>query len=32
MKRDPELWSGCISGAFQEQEFVEAFGTTLAGD
>jgi ubiquinone/menaquinone biosynthesis C-methylase UbiE len=25
MKRDPELWSGCISGAFQEQEFVEAF-------
>jgi arsenite methyltransferase len=25
MKRDPELWSGCISGAFQEQEFLEAF-------
>ncbi len=25
MKRDPELWSGCISGAFQEQEFLDAF-------
>jgi arsenite methyltransferase len=27
MKQDPELWSGCISGAFQEQEFLEAFAT-----
>jgi arsenite methyltransferase len=25
LKSDPELWSGCISGAFQEQEFVQAF-------
>lgn len=25
MKDDPELWSGCISGAFGEQEFLEAF-------
>jgi ubiquinone/menaquinone biosynthesis C-methylase UbiE len=25
MKQDPELWSGCISGAFQEQEFLAAF-------
>jgi ubiquinone/menaquinone biosynthesis C-methylase UbiE len=25
MKQDPELWSGCISGAFQEQEFLDAF-------
>jgi len=25
MKKDPELWSGCISGAFQEQEFLQAF-------
>jgi arsenite methyltransferase len=25
LKADPELWSGCISGAFQEQEFVQAF-------
>ncbi len=25
LKRDPELWSGCISGAFQEQEFIRAF-------
>lgn len=22
---DPKLWSGCISGAFQEQEFLEMF-------
>lgn len=22
---DPELWSGCISGAFREDEFLEAF-------
>jgi len=22
---DPELWSGCISGAFQEEEFLRAF-------
>lgn len=25
LKQDPELWSGCISGAFQEKEFVDAF-------
>jgi ubiquinone/menaquinone biosynthesis C-methylase UbiE len=27
MKDDPELWSGCISGAFHEAEFLEAFTT-----
>lgn len=25
MQQDPELWSGCISGAFQEADFLEAF-------
>ena len=25
LRNDPELWSGCISGAFREDEFVEAF-------
>lgn len=25
LKDDPELWSGCISGAFLENEFVEVF-------
>jgi arsenite methyltransferase len=25
LKNDPELWSGCISGAFQEKEFIDAF-------
>ncbi len=25
LKRDPELWSGCISGAFQETAFLDAF-------
>jgi ubiquinone/menaquinone biosynthesis C-methylase UbiE len=25
LQRDPELWSGCISGAFREEEFLEAF-------
>ncbi|MBF0627411.1 MAG: methyltransferase domain-containing protein [Magnetococcales bacterium] len=25
LKEDPELWSGCISGAFQEAEFLHAF-------
>ena len=25
LQNDPELWSGCISGAFQEKEFVQAF-------
>ena len=29
LKRDPELWSGCISGAFEEQAFLDAF--TRAG-
>jgi ubiquinone/menaquinone biosynthesis C-methylase UbiE len=28
LKEDPELWSGCISGAFQEQEFLQAFTDT----
>ena len=36
MQNDPELWTGCISGAFQEQAFLRAFedagfqGVTLA--
>lgn len=25
MRRDPRLWSGCISGAFEEQAFLRAF-------
>ncbi len=25
LQRDPELWSGCISGAMTESDFVEAF-------
>ena len=25
LKQDPNLWSGCISGAFQEEAFLEAF-------
>lgn len=25
LKRNPELWSGCISGAYREDEFVAAF-------
>ncbi len=25
LKQDPELWSGCISGAFQEEAFLQAF-------
>ncbi len=25
LQNDPELWSGCISGAFQETEFLRAF-------
>ena len=25
LERDPELWSGCISGAFREDKFLEAF-------
>jgi arsenite methyltransferase len=25
LKADPELWSGCISGAFQERAFLDAF-------
>ncbi len=25
LKSDPELWSGCVSGAFQEEEFLSAF-------
>ncbi len=25
MQRDPKLWSGCLSGAFREDEFLQAF-------
>lgn len=25
LQNDPELWSGCISGAFQEEEFLQVF-------
>jgi ubiquinone/menaquinone biosynthesis C-methylase UbiE len=25
LKRDPELWSGCVSGAFLEEELIRAF-------
>lgn len=25
LQKDPELWSGCISGAFQEKDFLKAF-------
>ena len=25
LRRDPELWSGCLSGAFEEQAFLVAF-------
>jgi len=25
MMEDPELWSGCVSGAFTEEEFIKAF-------
>jgi ubiquinone/menaquinone biosynthesis C-methylase UbiE len=25
MQQDPELWSGCLSGAFREDEFLQAF-------
>lgn len=25
LQRDPKLWSGCLSGAFQEKAFLEAF-------
>ena len=25
LKKDPELWSGCISGAFHEKGFIDAF-------
>ena len=25
MREDPELWSGCISGAFREDQFLQAF-------
>ena len=25
MKSDPELWSGCLSGAMEESEFLQAF-------
>ncbi|HEY2918215.1 MAG TPA: methyltransferase domain-containing protein [Candidatus Binatia bacterium] len=25
LKQDSELWSGCVSGAFQEEEFLRAF-------
>lgn len=25
LKEDPELWSGCVSGALQERQFIQAF-------
>lgn len=25
LRQDPQLWSGCVSGAFTESEFIEAF-------
>jgi len=25
LKKDPELWSGCLSGAFQEEAFLQVF-------
>ncbi len=25
LRRDPELWSGCVSGAYREDRFVQAF-------
>ena len=25
LKQDPELWSGCIAGAFQKDVFLQAF-------
>ena len=28
LQNDPELWSGCISGAFQEKAFLQAFEET----
>jgi ubiquinone/menaquinone biosynthesis C-methylase UbiE len=28
LRRDPKLWSGCISGAFVEHEFLKAFERT----
>jgi arsenite methyltransferase len=37
LQDDPELWSGCISGAFREDEFLKAFedagfyGMTIPG-
>lgn len=32
MRENAELWSGCISGAFQEQDFLGAFGDAGFGD
>jgi len=32
MKDDPELWSGCISGAFGEKEFLDAFAAAGFAD
>ncbi len=32
MRENAELWSGCISGAFQEQEFLRAFEEAGLGD
>ncbi|MDB4409644.1 methyltransferase domain-containing protein [Gammaproteobacteria bacterium] len=31
MKKDPDLWSGCISGAFQEDEFLDEFSAAGFG-
>ena len=32
MQDDPELWSGCISGAFREDRFLAAFAAAGFGD
>lgn len=32
MKNDPELWSGCLSGAFGEGEFLDAFAVVGFSD
>jgi len=31
MKQDPDLWSGCISGAFEESEFANTFAAAGFG-
>ena len=31
MQKDAELWSGCISGAFLEKEFMPSIGADVIG-